>query len=625
MTGTKDTTVVDQEIPSPPVKKPRHSDKSIKSEDAKAKQAHEIKSGNSKTITPVEPEPKGLEKPKHKEHTKSPSDGDIASIDTLPVKKTKEALLHGLPPMLSPTLPAEIEEELAKLTPGLRGGLTSSRAPSLSPSVYSKERKRDASTDPKSKPSSENRAPSTPKQSSRDPKQITSAPRQQHEDDDAHSNLGSKASKKSKIVKIKIKNKKNRSTLINYLRMRPTPNRGSGKTLVKSGLVDVPSDHNSIKSISKPKPSKAIRSPEESESSGNDEPLATQKSSKRRVTGLDDVDFGRSQPKRAKGSEQASLPQDPSSTKSVAATPKQAMPNSAQKSHLSVKSTAMQRTASQESAATPARDNTPTANGHKPESPDRREWKNNVRLECNRLVKLATDIKHESDDYLKRMIGREYEEHRQLGSVLATEASLCFVLAAIVSDEPDRSTKRHSDPALWKSTRDFMSSLSSTHAKKFQYLYGFLKQVEGVVGDTIAYQHDMRGEAILREYYRLKHGEATATAVTNPDSYIAENWSFLKDAQETRMVARSAWRDGQLSLYIPDLEQEFPKTWSQRRKFAGRGKGRDPVTLKNYGKEGFALPLGVNSTALDVVNFGLSFLGEFCEKEGIKWKPRLIL
>ena len=46
----------------------------------------------------------------------------IASAEAVPEEKLKEALLHGLPPMLSPTLPADIEEELAKRTPGLHGG-----------------------------------------------------------------------------------------------------------------------------------------------------------------------------------------------------------------------------------------------------------------------------------------------------------------------------------------------------------------------------------------------------------------------------------------------------------------------------------------------------------------------
>lgn len=644
MNATSDTGGVVHDTATPPLKKTRVNDQPIKGEEAEKNQQNSIKSVDSKSISAAAPKPgkhpkpmpaaepksQGIENLEREEDKGLAPNSKAAHLEILSAKKPP---LHGLPPMLSPTLPAEIEEELAKRTPGLRGGLASSRVSSRSPSIHSKDSKREASTGPKAKLSSDSLAPSTPKLSSRDPKQITSAPRHQQEDDGTHSNAESVVSKRSKIITLKIKKRTNRETLMKYLKLPPTPNRRSTKTTVKSDSIGIASDTNSSKVPRQSKSFGIIKSPRENESSGNDEPLSMLKSNKRRATDLDYEDIGRGNAKRMKGSKPASQdiskvspsPQQKTTGKAVAVTPTQTLPNAAQKSHLNVKSTAMQRTASQESVATPARDNTPNANGHKPDSPELREWKNNIKHETNRLIKLATEIKHDSDVYLRNLMGREYEESRPLGCILATEATLCFMLAAIVTDELGRSSKAYSDPRLWKSTHHFLQSLSSLHAKKFQYVYGFLKQLEGVVCDTIAYQHDMRGEAILREYNRLKNGEAAPPTVRSPNSYIAENWAFLKESQETRQQARSAWREGQMSLFDQDLEREFPKTWSGRRDFASRGKGRDPVTLNHYGKEGFALPLGVNSTALDAVNFGLAFLKELSEKENIKWEPKLVL
>ena len=641
MTGEKDAIVLEQGPSTPPAKKSRPTVEPVKNELAKIEHVHPRgvqPAMSSSTAGPVSQE---REKSSSKEEKASISKGGETPAYTSSVQKGDTALLHGLPPMLSPTLPAEIEEELAKLTPGIRGGLVSSRVSSASPSVHIKDHKHPVSASGQMKATSSGPAPSTSKPRPHDLKQITSAPRQQHDDQASHVNAGSfTPTKKSKIVKLKIRNKGNRRTLMQYLRMKPTPNRGSQHVASKSTSAEATSYAKASKIAAQSKPSRKIKPSGQDESSDTDEPLARRKSKKRHASELEDDDFERRDVKRGRGSGQQqrerTLEQSQSSrqvdasnqnkhpVKATVSTPTQSLPGSAQKTHLNIMSSTMQRTGSQESVATPARDITPTANGHKTESPERREWKKEVKIEISRLLKLATEIKHDSDAFLKHLKGEDYEEHREIGSVIATEAVLCFVLAAMVSDEPGRSSHNPSNTDLWKSTRDFTASLSSIHARKFQYLFGLLKQLEGLVCDTLTYQHDMRGEAILREYNRLKGQEAVA-ATPNADSYIAENWTFLKEAQETRLRSRTAWREGQHALFDPELERQFPKTWSRRRAFPSRGKGRDPVSLNNYAKEGFALPLGINSTGLDAVNFGLSFLAELCEKDGLQWEPKLVL
>ena len=631
MSSPSEKPALDHEIPSSPLSKSFIDDEVLKEDKDKDKSGQKLELENTK--------PTSTQPPQAEEHGQSVTEKGkaptpeihIANAEAIPEEKHREAILHGLPPMLSPTLPADIEEELAKRSPGLHGGFASSRVSSASPQPHSKDEKRNASIGLKST--------STPSNNANDPKQITSAPRQDPKDEASSMTEQVAVTKNTKIVKLRIRNKANRRTLMQYLRMKPTPNRGSRKMTAKSSTADAPSNSNVNKGSSQSKLSKSTKLPEEDESSA-DEPLAQRKSGKRRAAEFDDDDFGKGTAKRVKGAGQQQ--QDRSSKKSTplptgtsrkaeklekeaASTPKSTLPNSAQKSHLNVMGTAMQRTASQESAATPARDVTPTANGHKPVSPERREWKKDVKIEMNHLLKLATDIKHDSDVYLKHLEGSEYEKYRQLGSVIATEAILSFMLAATVSDEPGRSSNTHSNTDLWKSTRTFIMAMSSTHARKFQHLSGFLKQIEGVVCDTLTYQYDMRGEAILKEYNRLKQQEGPVSTPTNSNSYIAENWEFFKETQETRVRARAAWREGQMALFDHELEREFPKTWARRRDYAGRGKGRDPVTLKNYAKEGFALPLSVNTTALEAVNFGLSFLAELCEKEKLDWKPKLII
>ena len=638
MTGAKDANVIEHGPLAPLSKKSRPTIESTKDEPGElAKMQH---AQLSSAVAPKlrENDKSGLNAAKAFLSTPSHMSAAVE-----PAPKIMSAPRHGLPPMLSPTLPADIEEELAKLTPSIRGGFVSSRVSSASPSLNAKDHKRNVSASGQTKSLSTALAPSSPKQHPHNPKQITSAPRQQNQDQLSHPKTDfSSSAKKSKIVKLKIRNKGNRRTLLQYLRMKPTPNRGNqnlaSKSTVSSDTTSA-SRTNAKKSSAQSKSSGQVKLSGQDKSSDTDEPLAKRKPAKRRASEIEDGDFEERSSKRGRGlgqqhkdvtperSQSSRQPgashQNKHSSKAAMSTPS-SLSSSAQKAHLNVLSSAMQRTGSQESVATPARDVTPTTNGHKIESPTRREWLRENRIETNRLLKLATEIKHDSDASLKHLKGHDYEEHRKIGCVIATEALLCFVLAAMVSDEPGRSSNNPSNTDLWKSTRDFIASLSSIHAKKFQYLFGFLKQLEGVVCDTLIYQHDMRSEAIWREYNRLK-GQESVAAVPNADSYIAENWTFLKEALETRTRSRAVWREGQHALFDSDLERQFPKTWSCRRSFPGRGKGRDPVTLNNYSKEGFALPLSINSTGLDVVNFGLSFLAEFCEKERLQWKSKLVL
>lgn len=639
MTGLKDVDIIEHKPVTSPLKESRPNSDPMKRRDdgsAQVQSAH-----------PNPPVTRKLpENDRSELKAEAASSFQSSHTPTSPKFKTKTNSdpRHGLPPMLSPTLPAEIEEELAKLTPSIRGGFVSSRVSSASPSVHIRDQKRAVTASGQVRTAYTAPAPSSPKQGPKDLKQITSAPRQRTLDQSANQKTDSSNSlMRSKIVKLKIKNKGNRRILMQYLRMKPTPNRGNQSFGSKPTISTVATAVS--KSDAAKLPAQNIsgqkKQSKNNGSSGPEEPLAKRKPTKRRASAIEEDDLEEPNPKHARVVGQhhkdanpdrtqfSQQPDDLHQTKhatkaNVSAPTSSSLPSSAQKAHLNVLSSSMQRTGSQESVATPARDITPATNGHKIESPTRREWLKENRIEATRLLRLATDIKHDSDASLKHLHGEAYEEHRKIGSVIATEAVLCFVLAAMVSDEPGRSSNNPSNTDLWKSTRDFIASLSSIHAKKFQYLFGFLKQLEGIVCDTLVYQHDMRGDAILREYNRLK-GQESVAAVPNADAYIAENWTFLKEAQETRNRSRAVWREGQHALFDPDLERDFPKTWSRRRSFPGRGKGRDPVTLNNYGKEGFALPLGINSTGLDAVNFGLSFLEEFCEKEGLQWKPKLVL
>lgn len=453
-----------------------------------------------------------------------------------------------LPPMLSPTLPASIEAELAKLTNGIHKkkapGAVNHAGPAVSAKVES---------------------------------------------------VGDLAIRKtSMVVILKIKSKANRKQLAQYLKLKPTPKRSLEKQQVGRSEPAT-----STKGLSQSRPAK-------------------------KELGMDESEAGTSLIKKHKP-KNASLqkPSTPASQREPS--PSNSRPSSSQAIHLATpmniaKSFAMNRTLSQESDPTPlkpSRDVTPGTATGKADSPDRRHFVSECKAEAKKFVDLAREIKHDSDAYLKKD-GRTPEE-KKLGVVIATESTLSFILAATISDEIYRTVNQVGATDLWNSTRDFINPLAAKHARQFPHLYGLLNQIEGLVCDTLHYHFDVRAEAVFRKFNDLK-----AKDPAKAEEYLRSNErNLLKQSHEIRVNGRNAWREGEAALYHTELSANFPKTWAKQRTHPGKGKGRDPVCLQAYAKDGFALPMGPNSTGLEAVNFGLALLDEFCRKEKVEWKRKL--
>ena len=403
---------------------------------------------------------------------------------------------------------------------------------------------------------------------------------------------------KSLIVKLQIKSKSGRKQLSQYLRLKPTPSKGLLSN--KADKSDMHTENEKASGISKPHKRQASQ-----DEDGSNEPLAK----RRKIPGL--VPQKTQDPK---------LHVPPTSSSSR---PTNSQDKRLQATVTSLKSIAMSRTESQDSVPTPvkpSRDASPHTTT-KGDSQERRLWKSNCRKEANKFIALATNIKHDSDKYLKQQ--NTHSDQKKLGVVIAAESVLCFVLAGMISDEPYRIINREGNQDLWKSTREFVHSLASNHGRPFQHLYGFLQQLEGLIGDTLDYHNETHVAAVFREYYKLK-GREEAGEVANAEEYITQFYHrLLKETHNNRTLSRIAWREGDLALYHMELALKFPETWGQQRSYPGRGKGRDPVYLYNYAKDGFALPMGPNTTGLEAVNFGLAFLKEFCEKDDLDWQPKL--
>ena len=703
MTGVKDPDTFNHPLPIPLPKKPRMtpdlpkgSVQDTANSSTQQQEAHaDVVNHTADTNKPTASEPID-----RKMFASVVTQISKSLVEEQSVEKRKN---HDLPPMLSPTLPAGVEELLAQMTPRAKGGGGSAaNSKTSSASSTSKLFRSDHASSPINqnllrKPKVGHSTPATPSKASQATRELTSpstilpleAMKSSHDPHrraagvhpEAGSNHAIKAVANGVIngrkgspasisrdglspglkLKIKLKiSKKHRKFLHSYLRLPPTP----GKYPTRVGGVETKLLRQIQASELKGRgsaPSNEIETKEGRKQKGPDFPKAGDKrgrpqddrevlepSAKRQKERNHAPKHAMTAHRIAKNSpEPAVKPQKPpnrhpqkthTSRQPSISSPIASYTGNTQKGRLAtpqadVKSTAMHRVGSgQGTAATPLALNlgaTPNAPSSAEKAPQR-DGKNLFKEEANRYHNLATDIKHDSDVYLKK--AEMTEEERKLGVVIGTESILCFMLAFTIIDEPKRSAyksgdpkaNRSDDPKQWRSILNFLSKKVRAESRNFPHISGVLFQLEGIIRDTVHFYEEtyLKNNPLSREFIsRCADPPAQEDIASRATEYQRQYIEMLSNSQKSL----SAWQAAKKCLPIDTLISDFPKTWSKRASSPGSGKGNDAVTIGTYGAGGFSLPLDGMSTGLEAVRYGLSILQEWCRKEGVQWVPKLVL
>ena len=269
----------------------------------------------------------------------------------------------------------------------------------------------------------------------------------------------------------------------------------------------------------------------------------------------------------------------------------------------SATSAAMRRDGSGQGSSTAIMEHSRNAT---PSSPLKADQRAAYEAESDRLSKLGRSLKHESDKFLKKEKPSLEQKHH--GLVIATESCLTFALAATLLDEPWRRESQASRHGIWPSLLPFLSQITK-QAEPFPHLQGLLWQIEAVVRDTIIFNVTQRLQNFARETVAPNEGQQ----------------KLLRELTEHSTRARKAWRNGLAHLWVRDLIQSFPLTWAKARPSSSRGKGFDGADLNDLAVGGFALPMSVSTSSIEAVNAGLSLLHEYCQREKIDWKAKLVL
>ena len=584
-----------------------------------------------------------------------------------PKEDKKVINLHGLPPMLSPTLPSEIEEELAKLDPSIRrrnGSIAKSIIPNLSSKVKQQQSDRTgSSTDEEgansdvggkafvSSKTSATASTNSVKHQHSQP-QVTSAPRQAAKNTGSNkvtptkpngllispitapvtaSTTPQRTEKRRLRLLLRIKKKTSRKNLAQYLRLPPTPGKFP----------------HIRRTIEHEQHSRTPQSEQKHTGKSHDDLLENQAKSKR-----NDPEAPKAGEKRRRSSDRRDEPELPAKRNKPpgrvpqnAHTPKQPSisspipPNvgSAQKPQLLTpkpdpKSAPMLRVESGEGSTTTPRGlalngtpNIPDAGNRRnsiTSSGSRKPNSQDLKRDANKYLNKATDLKHASDVFLKD-ISNMNDSERKRGVMLGTESVLCYILAFTLFDEPQRQYGKYGNIDGWKSMLRLLG-LINREAQPFKHLTGLLLQLEGIIRDYMVCYTFQRLDYSPLEQKTVETAAADSAKTKEECKAAAYSLSF-REFRRHYEKSQIAWRSGLDLLKVSDIESEYPMTWAKReRHFLLPVKSTDVVVPGEYQRT-FNLPMGSLTSGLQAVNFGMSFLEEWSKKNGAKWEPKLEL
>lgn len=109
--------------------------------------------------------------------------------------------------------------------------------------------------------------------------------------------------------------------------------------------------------------------------------------------------------------------------------------------------------------------------------------------------------------------------------------------------------------------------------------------------------------------------------VSSGTGNVTENFSLLADHT---MKMHRHFQDARILLPFEELQQSYKKTYAARETNVKLAREPEKVTGARMSGPYF-LPLGMDTSPIQGVRFGLRFLDEYCEREGLEYRFRVKL
>ena len=243
------------------------------------------------------------------------------------------------------------------------------------------------------------------------------------------------------------------------------------------------------------------------------------------------------------------------------------------------------------------------------------------RAEQKKYVDLGRTLKHDADPFLKpKSDYSTVDEDLKQGTAIAIETILCYMLGFSLGDEASRLGRKPPEVTSWQSLLPYMSFVKNI-TQMIPPLHGLVHELEAVCRDTI---HLYNLERLEREP-PLTAGSEEVRSDADPIATdpVAKFGKFKNKLVENARLAQQAWVQGMNHLSLQDLQQSYPTTWSKRAQTPVVPKGEEKIIPKAYGDGGYHLPLGATNSGIEAVRMGWNLLGEWSEKEDVKWVGKI--
>ncbi|KAL5390364.1 hypothetical protein DPSP01_001933 [Paraphaeosphaeria sporulosa] len=533
---------------------------------------------------------------------------------------------HGLPTILSPTLPPNIQVELDRIE-------TRSRADSNT-SVSSSDHNRN-----KTLPVPERSASKKPV-TSKDGEASQNVSRARSTSMNGKSPIDEPADhsddhEPSLIVKLKF-SKKSRETLKRLLALPPrrdalTTRKERDEPAQKSASQSKAPD--SVEKKTKPIPKVAARRPEHP-ATASKAPVPAIKVTEKRPRQDDSAQASPVPAKRPRSSTVSSQQDRPITPRDqITSSPVASNKLSAQKSQGSyvtprkdLKAVNMLRTNSTESQhSTPGRSGaTPTGARLDPQThasipPLGGKKQMDISLlqqSSMKLNQMGRSLKHEGQKLERDKAAKFTKADQKHAAVIGLECILSYMAAYHAQDQ---SLLLRGRPAEVESTWKTLLPLCSSYArltKDFTHLDGFRSYLGAVIAANICTHVAPR--APNPKAHDSPH-ELSVAELTKQHAQLTENLGLLSDHYQ-KLQRHTA--DARVALPMEELEKMYPKTWAGAEWDKKAAKEKMAAT-KLSGP--YFLPIQNDTSPVQAVRFGLRFLGEYCEREGVGHRLKINL
>ncbi|KAF1844958.1 uncharacterized protein K460DRAFT_365890 [Cucurbitaria berberidis CBS 394.84] len=235
-----------------------------------------------------------------------------------------------------------------------------------------------------------------------------------------------------------------------------------------------------------------------------------------------------------------------------------------------------------------------------------------------KLNQMGRALKHEATKILTTAGNKLTKQDEKRAAVINLECILSYMAAYYAQDLSLNLRGRAGEvEQTWKTLLPLCLSYARS-TKEFKHLDGLRSYLSSVIASAICTHVSQRAANTRPPDFSqdIAHAE-----LAKQHAALAENFALLSD-HTTKMHRH--YQEARVALPMEDLQSTYRKTYAAREanaKLAG-----EPEKVSGARMSGpYFLPISTDTTAIQAVRFGLKFLSEYCEKEKLEYSLRVNL